>query len=58
MLRQIIAHKAWDIWAETNKPSAAPPQFYDIADMAIQEIYDNFDKMIAEVIRQRLENLL
>ena len=58
ILRKIIAHKAWDIWTQADRPSSAPDQFYSIADMAIQEVYDNVDKMITESIRQRLENLL
>lgn len=58
ILKKIIAHKAWDMWSKTSEPSPVPPQFYDIADMAIQEVYNNVDKMITEAIRQRLENLL
>jgi hypothetical protein len=58
MLRKIIAHKAWDIWTASKDPSAVPPRFYDIADMAIKEVHDNVDKMITDVIREKLENLI
>jgi hypothetical protein len=58
MLRKVIAHQAWDIWSKTENPSPVPDEFYQIADMAIKEVYDNVDKMITDTIRNRLEKLI
>jgi hypothetical protein len=57
-LRKIIAHKSWSIWSPSRPLPPVPPEFYNIAEVAIREVQANIDKMIAETIKKRLETLL
>jgi hypothetical protein len=57
-LRMNIAKEAWSIWCPTRPLPAIPAEFFNIADYAIKTIHQNFDKMVSETIKQRLEKLL
>lgn len=57
-LRSKVAKDAWSIWCPTRPLPGVPPEFYNIADMAINTVHENVDKMISEQIKGRLETLL
>lgn len=57
-LRKTIAYKAWLIWCPSRPVPPVPAEFYNIAEVAIKEVQSNFDKMISETIKTRLETLL
>jgi hypothetical protein len=57
-LRKTIAYKAWLIWCPSRPVPPVPPEFYNIAEVAIREVQLNVDKMISQTVKSRLENLL
>lgn len=58
ILRELIAKQAWEIWSEKSPAPPTPIEFYQISEMAIREVQLNVDKMVAEIIKSRLETLL
>lgn len=57
-LRKLLVEKIWTILNDDPNTHIPRVKCYDIADMAIREIHGNFDKMIIETIKSRLEKLL
>lgn len=55
-LRKDIAITAWGLWTPVRPLPAVPVEFYTIADYAIQCVKENVDKIIAEMIKEKLED--
>lgn len=60
-LRDRIARKMWQMWAEANQPHLdgvnCPGEFYYMAEIAMKCVGKELDDMILDVMKQRLENI-
>jgi len=61
-LRDRIARKTWAMWKEAENPTihrqACPREFYEMAQLAMEETHKEFRKLIDIVIKERLERML
>jgi hypothetical protein len=61
-IRDRIARKTWAIWQQAQNTSveraACPPEFYEMAQIAIEETKKEFDEIINNLIKYRLEKTL
>jgi hypothetical protein len=48
----------WDACRSKFDSVDPPPILYKMADIAIKETYTNFDKLLMETIKDRLEGLI
>ncbi|MEJ2510337.1 MAG: hypothetical protein P8Y72_01935 [Anaerolineales bacterium] len=55
-LRKDIATTAWGLWTPTRPLPQVPTEFYTIADYAIQTVKENVDRIISEMIKEKLED--
>ena len=55
-LRKDIAITAWGLWTPTRPLPPTPVEFYTMADYAIQTVKENIDKIISEMIKEKLED--
>ena len=56
-LRSDVAKEMWAIWCPIKPQPLVPSEFYDMAAVAIRMTNAEFDKLIAEKIKERLEDL-
>jgi len=57
-LRTEIATEMWKIWCPVVPMPIVPFEFYKMAEHAIKASNEQFDSMISEVIKTRLEKLV
>jgi hypothetical protein len=57
-LRSDVANKMWEIWCPVKPTPIVPEEFYEMATVAIRMTNAEFDKMISDKIKERLERLL
>lgn len=60
-IRDHIARKMWAIWQNSDNPTVnrngVPYEFYEMAQIAMNETKNEFIEMLNDTIRQRLEKL-
>jgi hypothetical protein len=57
-LRNEIAFNAWQLWNPVRPLPDVPEEFYQIAEMSIKSVHNNIDRVINDVVKQRLEDLI
>jgi len=57
-LRTEIATEMWKIWCPVVPMPIVPFEFYKMAEHAIKSCNEQFDGMLSEAIKARLEKLL
>lgn len=53
-----VAEEMWKTYRSPGDPIEPPLAIYAMAEVAIKEIYSNVDKLLLEIIRDRLEGLV
>lgn len=57
-LRSDVATKMWEIWCPVKPTPIVPEEFYEMAAVAIRMTNAEFDKLISDKIKEKLERLL
>lgn len=57
-LRSDVANKMWQIWCPVKPTPIVPEEFYEMAAVAIRLTNAEFDKLISDKIKEKLERLL
>lgn len=57
-LRAEVATEMWKIWCPVEPMPIVPFEFYKMAEYAIKATNEQFDSMLSEAIKARLEKLL
>lgn len=57
-LRSEIAKEMWKIWCPVKPTPVVPVEFYEMAGIAIRATNAEFDKMLSDKIKERLEKLV
>lgn len=56
-LENEIANEMWKIWCPVTPTPKIPPEFFQMAKVAIKATGEQFDSLISELIKDRLEKL-
>lgn len=57
-LRTEVAKKMWEIWCPVKPTPTVPLEFYEMAGVAISATNAEFDKLLSDKIKERLEKLV
>lgn len=57
-LRSEVANKMWEVWCPVKPTPIVPAEFYEMAGLAIRLTNAEFDKLLADKIKERLERLV
>lgn len=57
-LENHIASEMWKIWCPVKPTPVIPNEFYVMAKFAIKTMSSEFDRMLADAIKARLERLI
>ena len=61
-VRDRIARKIWAVWQQAKNTSvergSCPPEFYEMAQIAMEETNKEFSEMLNNLIKYRLEKML
>jgi hypothetical protein len=57
-LQRDIATEMWQIWCPIKPMPKVPVEFYEMAKVAIKATNVEFDSMVAEAIKAKLEKLV